>query len=208
MLLAEGVVKRGEKSRPADVRAALVEAAAALIEELPESQVSLRAVARRAGVSHSAPAHYFPSRADLMAAGLAEGFDALTARMLAGRDAAGEDPWDRLKAIGLGYIAFALERPRTYTMMFQPGYINGPDSVMARAGVRSRDVLTLAVAETHRPDSVDQGLGVAFAWMNVHGFVSLLTSGMLDFGPVEGMNPTPEVADRLLSLMRPAYERE
>ena len=201
-------MKRGEQSRPADVRATLVAAAAALIEELPESQVSLRAVARRAGVSHAAPAHYFPSRTDLMAAGLAEGFDALTARMVAGRDAAGDDPWERLKAIGLGYIAFALERPRTYTMMFQPGYITGPDTVMARAGARCRDVLTLAVAETRRPEGVDHDLGVAFAWMNVHGFVSLLTSGMLDCGPAEGLNPTSEMADRLLSLMRPAYERE
>jgi AcrR family transcriptional regulator len=205
--LAGITAKRGEQSRPADVRAALVAAAAALIEELPESQVSLRAVARRAGVSHAAPAHYFPSRTDLMAAGLAEGFDALTARMVAGREAAGDDPWDRLKAIGLVYIAFALERPRTYTMMFQPGYITGPDTVMARAGARCRDVMTLAVAETRRPDGVDQDLGIAFAWMNVHGFVSLLTSGMLDCGTAESSNPTPELADRLLSLMRPAYVR-
>ena len=205
-MLADGAVKKGAGSRPDDVRAALVAAAAALIEELPESQVSLRAVARRAGVSHAAPAHYFPSRADLMAAGLAEGFDALTARMLERRDAAGVDPWDRLKAIGLGYIAFALERPRTYTMMFQPGYITSPDSILARAGDRCRDVLTLAVAETRRPDGVDQGLGVAFAWVTVHGFVSLLTSGMLDCDPAEGVGPIPEAADRLLSLMRPAYD--
>jgi AcrR family transcriptional regulator len=205
-LLADGTGKKGEGSRPDDVRAALVAAAAALIEEMPESQVSLRAVARRAGVSHAAPAHYFPSRAHLMAAGLAEGFDALTARMLERRDAAGVDPWDRLKAIGLGYIAFALERPRTYTMMFQPGYITSPDSILARAGDRCRDVLTRAVAETRRPDGVDQELGVAFAWVTVHGFVSLLTSGMLDCDPAEGIGSTPELADRLLSLMRPAYD--
>jgi hypothetical protein len=127
-------------------------------------------------------------------------------RVLERRDAAGDDPWDRLKAIGLGYIAFALERPRTYMMMFQPGYITSPDSVLARAGDRCRDVLTLAVAETRRPIGVDQGLGVAFAWMTVHGFVSLLTSGMLDCDPAEGVDPIPELADRLLSLMRPAYE--
>ena len=204
-MLADGAVKKVAGSRPDDVRAALVAAAAALIEELPESQVSLRAVARRAGVSHAAPAHYFPSRADLMAAGLAEGFDALTARMLERRDAAGDDPWDRLKAIGLGYIAFALERPRTYTMMFQPGYITSPDSVLARAGDRCQDVLTLAVAETRRPDGVDHGLGVAFAWVTVHGFVSLLTSGKLDCDPAEVVDPNPELADRLLSLMRPAF---
>ncbi len=187
------------------MRAALVAAAAELIEALPEADVSLRAVARRAGVSHAAPAHYFPSRADLMAAGLAEGFDALTARMLAGRDAAGDDPWEQLKAIGLGYIAFALERPRTYAMMFQPGYITGPDSDMARAGERCRAVLTDAVMLTRRPEGVDQDLGVAFAWMNVHGFVSLITSGMLDCGPIQGAQSTPDMAERLLSLMKPAY---
>lgn len=203
--MADGGADRGRRSRPADVRAALVAAAAELIEALPEADVSLRAVARRAGVSHAAPAHYFPSRADLMAAGLAEGFDALTARMLAGRDAAGDDPWEQLKAIGLGYIAFALERPRTYAMMFQPGYITGPDSDMARAGERCRAVLTDAVMLTRRPEGVDQDLGVAFAWMNVHGFVSLITSGMLDCGPIQGAQSTPDMAERLLSLMKPAY---
>ncbi len=203
--MADGEADRGRRSRPADVRAALVAAAAELIEALPEADVSLRAVARRAGVSHAAPAHYFPSRADLMAAGLAEGFDALTARMLAGRDAAGDDPWEQLKAIGLGYIAFALERPRTYAMMFQPGYITGPDSDMARAGERCRSVLTDAVMLTRRPEGVDQDLGVAFAWMNVHGFVSLITSGMLDCGPIQGAQSTPDMAERLLSLMKPAY---
>jgi AcrR family transcriptional regulator len=202
--LADGKAGKGERRRPADVRAALVAAAAELIEQ--EAEVSLRAVARRAGVSHAAPAHYFAGRADLMAACLAEAFDDLTARMLTARDAAGEDPWDQLKAIGLGYIGFALERPRTYAMMFQPGYITGPESDMARAGERCGGVLTQAVAATRRPDGVDPELGVAFAWMNVHGFVSLLTTGMLDCGP-GGLSAAPEMADRLLSLMRPAYVR-
>ena len=196
----------GERQRPVDVRAALLAAAAELIEQAPESEVSLRAVARRAGVSHAAPAHYFPSRAELMAACLAEAFDEMTARMIAARDAAPKEPFERLKAIGLAYISFALDRPRTYAMMFQPGYISGPASEMARAGERCGGVLTEAVAETRRPDEVDQDLGVAFAWMNVHGFVSLLAGGMLDCGP-GGLTAAPAMADRLLSLMRPAYVR-
>lgn len=194
------------RGRPTDVRAALIAAAAELIEALPESQVSLRAVARLAGVSHAAPAHYFPTRTDLMAACLAEAFDALTARMVAARDAAPDEPFERLKAIGLAYISFALSRPKTYAMMFQPGYVSGPDSAIARAGQRCRAVLTEAVATTQRSEDVDQDLGVAFAWMNVHGFVSLLAGGMLDCGPAD-QAATPAMADRLLSLMRPAYVR-
>ncbi len=196
----------GRPARPADVRAALIAAAAELIEAMPESEVSLRACARRAGVSHAAPAHYFPTRADLMAACLAQAFDDLTGRMAVARDSAPGDPFERLKAIGVAYIAFALERPRTYAMMFQPGYISGPDSELARAGGRCGGVLTEAVAATSRPDGVDQNLGVAFAWMNVHGFVSLLTGGMLDCGP-GGLTAAPEMADRLLSLLRPAFTR-
>ena len=200
-----GTTKDGGQARPADVRAALLRAAAELIESGPESAVSLRACARRAGVSHAAPAHYFPAKADLIAAVLAEAFDELTARMLTARDAAPADPFERLKAIGLAYIAFALERPATYGMMFQPAHGGPPDSAMAIAGQRCGAVLTEAVAATHRPDEVDDALGVAYAWVNVHGFVSLLTGGMLDCGP--GGKAAPEMAERLLALLRPAFTR-
>ena len=194
------------KTRPADVRAALITAAAELIEAMPESEVSLRACARRAGVSHAAPAHYFPTRADLMAACLAQAFEDLNARMAAARDAAPADPFERLKAIGLAYVAFALERPATYAMMFQPGYQGGAQGEMAQAGARCGNILTEAVAATHRPDQVDEQTGVALAWINVHGFVSLLAGGMIGWGD-EG--PTAQdMAERLLSLLRPAFSRD
>ena len=193
----------GPRARPDDVRAALLQAAANLIESGPESAVSLRACARTAGVSHAAPAHYFPTRADLIGAVLAEGFDDLAARMIAARDAAPDDPFARLKAIGMAYIAFALSRPATYDMMFQRCNRDGEQGRVMTAADHCGGVLWRAVAETRRPEGVDDRTGVNFAWMAVHGYVSLVINGLIDGGP--GPDAIEVMADRLLSLLEPAF---
>lgn len=191
------------QTRPADVREALVQAAEQLIESGSQSEVSLRACARLAGVSHAAPAHYFPGKAHLIAAVLARAFDALADRMEAAGAAAPGDAFDRLKAIGLAYIAFALERPGVYEMMFSTPYPDGPEGDLARAGDRASQVLARAVAATHRPGNVDEALGVTYAWVNVHGFVSLLQNRKLACG--EGPGEAMAVAERMLALMAPAF---
>lgn len=190
----------GEKARPADVREALLAAALRLIETLPEDRVSLRACARLAGVSHAAPAHYFPSRAALMSAVLARAFDTLTAAMEAARDAAGDDPHDRLKATGLAYVDFGLSRPALYRMMFQTAYLQIPDSMMAQSGAVCRAVLHDAVATTPRPGGMDIASGMALAWTAVHGIVALVGSGMIVLE-----EPPLALTDRILSAQREAF---
>lgn len=192
-----------DHKRPEDVRAALLAAAEQLIEAGPASEVSLRACARLAGVSHAAPAHYFPSKAHLMAAVLTRAFDDLSDRMEAGHADSDGDGFDRLKAIGLAYIGFALDRPNVYAMMFSTPHPDGADGEMAQAGARASAILAEAVARTDRPPAVDQALGVTFAWVNVHGFVSLLPA--LKPGSSESREATMAMADRMLSLMATAF---
>lgn len=189
--------------RPIDVREALIAAAERLIEE--DGEVSLRACARLAGVSHAAPAHWFPSKAHLVAAALARAFDAFADRMIAARAAAPDEPFERLKAIGLAYIAFALERPNTYGAMFATPPPDGPDGELARAGERAGAVLAETVAATERPGGLDVETGVTFAWMNVHGFVSLLAAQRVACG--EAPDAPMVLAERLLSLLAPAFRR-
>jgi AcrR family transcriptional regulator len=187
-------------ARPADVRAALLDAALRLIETLPEDKVSLRACARLAGVSHAAPAHYFPTRAALIAAVLASGYERLTLSMETRMAAAGEDPADRLQACGLGYIDFAFAHPRLYRMMFQPSYFTEPGTELAESGLRCRQVLDDAVAATHRRPEVTQSLGATFAWANVHGFVELVNNGLIT------LDDEPRIiARRLLALIDGAF---
>lgn len=190
--------ERGQ--RPADVRGALLDAALQLIETLPEDKVSLRACARQAGVSHAAPAHYFPTRAALIAAVLASGYERLTAGMEAGMAAAGEDPADRLQACGLAYIDFAFAHPRLYRMMFQPSYFAEPGTELIECGERCRQVLEDAVAATRRPPQVTQSLGVLFAWANVHGFVELVNNNQVT------LDDDPRIVGRrMLALIDGAF---
>jgi AcrR family transcriptional regulator len=192
--------RKTETGRPADVRAALLNAALSLIETLPPDKVSLRACARLAGVSHAAPAHYFPTRAALIAAVLASGYERLTAGMEAGMAAAGEDPADRLQACGLGYVDFGLAHPRLYAMMFNSAHLCEPGSELGEAGLRCRQVLEDAVAATHRPGSVTQPLGVLFAWANVHGFVELVNNGQIT------LDDDPRIVGRrMLALIDGAF---
>lgn len=193
-------MRKPKAERPADVRAALLDAALSLIETLPEDKVSLRACARLAGVSHAAPAHYFPTRAALIAAVLASGYQRLTEGMEAGMAAAGEDPADRLQACGLAYCDFAFAHPRLYRMMFQTAYFAEPGAELAECGERCRQVLEDAVAATRRLPEVTQGLGVLFAWANVHGFVELVNNGLITLEDDRRV-----VARRMLALIDGAF---
>ncbi|MDQ0465663.1 AcrR family transcriptional regulator [Caulobacter ginsengisoli] len=182
------------------MRAALLDAATQLIEAQTDDKVSLRACARLAGVSHAAPAHYFPTRAALISAVLAHAFDKLTEAMIAARDAAGDDPFDRLKGTGRAYVAFGLAHPALYTMMFRPTYLQVPDGEMAEAGGRCGAVLGEAVAATPRPGGLTVAAGMAMAWTTVHGFVGLVSNGLvlLDEDPMT-------TAERILEQQRTAF---
>jgi AcrR family transcriptional regulator len=194
------VAKRGEK--PADVRGALLDAALRLIETVPEDKVSLRACARLAGVSHAAPAHYFPTRVALISAVLAHAFNQLTEEMIRARDGAGEDPFDRLKAMGLAYVGFGLAHPALYTMLFRSTYLQNADGDLAEACNHCGNLLAEAVAATPRPGGMTIGGGMTMAWTAVHGFLGLVCNGMilLDEAPLLAV-------ERVLEQQRSAFSR-
>ncbi|GAB3941661.1 hypothetical protein GCM10027614_27410 [Micromonospora vulcania] len=94
-------------SEEAGVRARLVAAGVDLVLREGQSAVSLREIARRAGVSHGAPRRYFPTHVDLLSAIAREGFADLAARVEETMRAAGPDPRARLTALGRTYLDFA-----------------------------------------------------------------------------------------------------
>jgi AcrR family transcriptional regulator len=83
------------------LRGALMTSALELVAETGALALSLREVARRAGVSHAAPAHHFGDKAGLLTALAAEGFDRFTAAQLAGAARGGVNPHLRFCALGL-----------------------------------------------------------------------------------------------------------
>ncbi|WP_296597523.1 TetR/AcrR family transcriptional regulator [Phenylobacterium sp.] len=99
-----------------DLRRALVDAARRLLEAEGPSALSLRAVAREAGVSPAAPYHHFKDKSELMDAVAQEGWETLNAQMAEAktRDAGPH----QLTALGITYVCFARENPALYRVMY------------------------------------------------------------------------------------------
>ncbi len=102
-----------------DLRAALIAAAVAIVEQEGIGGLTLRKTARQTGVSHAAPAHHFKDMRGLLAAVAEEGFRKMAAMMAAAQEAvAADDPLMRFKALGKAYIDFALTHVAHFKVMF------------------------------------------------------------------------------------------
>src|SRR5271154_5928181 len=116
------ISKRSETSEsPAyhhgDLRRSLIDAALALVTEEQDWTFSLRAVARRAGVSHNAPYNHFADKRDLLAAVAATGFATLGERIVTATSGI-ENARMALVKSALVYITFGVENPAHYRLMF------------------------------------------------------------------------------------------
>ncbi|MEB8340880.1 TetR/AcrR family transcriptional regulator [Streptomyces endophyticus] len=163
-----------------DLRRAILAAALDVIAAEGPGALSLRDLARRAGVSHAAPAHHFKDRTGLLTAIAAEGF-ALLADALA--EAA------ELRERGVRYLRFGIQHPAHFQVMFQPDLLRTDDPTLlaarARAGAELRSGVA-AVPESGRGD--DARLAGIAAWSLAHGFTTLLLSENLR-DPVDGRDP-------------------
>ncbi|WP_026415519.1 TetR/AcrR family transcriptional regulator [Actinomadura oligospora] len=152
-----------------NLRRAVLDAAVAAIEESGPSGWSLRELARRAGVSHAAPAHHFGDKTGLLTALAAEGFDLLTEALT---DSGGD-----LLDLGVAYVRFAAEHRAHFEVMFRPELYRGDDAELAAARTRTAAMLDRAV----RALSPDPDASLA-AWSIAHGFAGLWLSGALPPG--------------------------
>jgi len=171
------------KKRPyhhGNLRQALIDAALELIEERGVSALTLREVARQVGVTHAAPQRHFADRAALVAAVAEQGFRGLAAHVAAVRGSA-RTPAQRLRALGVAYVEYALAHPAHLRVMFSPEVADKsrhPELAAAAQAVHA--ALVDRIADGQRDGSVAQGdpdkLSFA-AWSMVHGCAVLLIDG-------------------------------
>jgi AcrR family transcriptional regulator len=186
--------RRRPEPRPyhhGDLRAALLAAAARWLDEQGADTLTLRELARAAGVSHAAPYHHFASRDELLA-GVAElAFDRL-ADALAGA-ARTPDAAHALLDIGEAYVRQALTHPAQFRLMFGPMLARKAEHAgLQRAAERAFTVL-LDAATRFAPE---RGLEIALAgWSLSHGAANLAIDGA--FG---GLPIAPAQARRLARL--------
>ncbi|MDV5146237.1 TetR/AcrR family transcriptional regulator [Streptomyces sp. SBC-4] len=152
-----------------DLRQSVLAAALDVIAADGPGALSLRDLARRAGVSHAAPAHHFKDRTGLLTAIAAEGYDLLAAA-LAGTP--------ELRERGVRYVRFATDHPAHFQVMFQPDLLRTDDPELLAAKERASAELRAGVAGL--PDVPDARTAGIAAWSLAHGFATLLLTRNVD----------------------------
>jgi AcrR family transcriptional regulator len=186
-------VTDGARSKPyhhGDLRNALLEAARALLEEGPLADLSLRAVARRAGVSHAAPYRHFSNHESLLVELATEGFVELRAEIVAAAAQKGAES-DRIAKIGAAYMRFVARRPALARLMFGPQLPN-------RDGFEELGAAADSIGGEIGAALHDPALGLA-VWAAVHGLAMLILENVIDLGQRKsGLDVLPSRAEILL----------
>lgn len=179
-----------------DLRAALLRAAEAEVQERGIEGFSLRSVAKRAGVSHAAPAHHFGDVQGLLTALSAEGFRRFQATLDA-REVGATDARDRAILAGQGYLEFALARPTLFRLIFSSAKPDFSDPDLAAAGDAAYNHLVGLVE-----DLGGRAADVAALWAMSHGIAALAAGKRLrmlaDLSPTENETVVRDLLARVL----------
>lgn len=213
--LSSGGMRTRSASRPAvaksetpyhhgALREALLQAAERVLERDGLSGLTLRAVAREAGVSHAAPTHHFGDLTGLLSELAAVGFRQFNAAM-ASSCAAATTPLDRALARPKAYVAYAQAHPGMYGIMFRTERLDYSRPSLHEAAEASFAGLANAVGTMRQEQisgdalTLNQGAAIARAWSLVHGFTMLLLDGRLE--DILDRLPEGTTAERLLEAM-------
>ena len=158
-----------------DLRAALIGATLDLLAEDGADAVSLRAVARKAGVSAMAPYRHYPNKEALLAAVAVQGFEALHAALERADSTAA--PGQALVEQAVAYVAFALSHPAMFRQMFGPKRLD-PHPELTAAGEAAYGVLARRVA-AESSAQVNPEARALGCWSMVHGMALLLLDGRI-----------------------------
>jgi AcrR family transcriptional regulator len=200
--------KRKGSYHHGNLRRALIDAGLELIEKEGATALSLRAVARRVGVSTAAPYRHFPSREALLAAVAEEGYR-LLGEEIRRAIAAHDNPARRLGESGIAYVLFAVAHPSRYGVMFSPELADRTAHPSLEAAAEDTQRLLLGAVRDYQEagwmGSRDPGELALSAWSSVHGLASLITGGHIRVG---GSDPPriEEIARAVVRSLVPGFD--
>jgi AcrR family transcriptional regulator len=173
-----------------DLRNGLLDAARAILEEESLAALTLRAVARRAGVSHAAPYRHFPNHEALLVELSIEGFEELREALIEAAKAQGSES-DRIATIGAAYMRFVAQRPALARLMFGSQLPNRDQ--FPALGLKADSIGQEIGNALH-----DSALGLA-VWSAVHGLAMLVLENVIDLGQRRsGLHVLPARAEIIL----------
>jgi AcrR family transcriptional regulator len=171
------VPTRADAYHHGNLRPALIAAAVEVITEVGPAAMSLRAVARRAGVTHAAASYHFGDKAGLLTAVAADGYQRLADELRHATGAAsgaGEMANGPGLEMGVAYVRFAVTHPAHFEVMYRPELYRPEDPELRTAKATTATMLYGSAD----PDEMQLARGVA-AWSIVHGLATLWLNGDL-----------------------------
>jgi len=179
-----------EKPDP-DLRTRLVDVGVDLVALEGVGALTLREIARRAGVSHGAPRRHFPTHLELLSAIARRGFTELAVRVTTTLGDGTASPRAQLSELGRAYLEFALENPGMYELMFRHDLLESGHLRLRDTSLLLFGVLVDLVGRVRPGDGADARAVAAALWANLHGIAQLwgwgslqLATGTTDFTPL------------------------
>jgi AcrR family transcriptional regulator len=192
-----------------DLRTALLGATVAIVRQHGPSALTLRDVAKRAGVSEAAPYHHFESKAHLLLEAAAQGYTALGARLAATSASGPASARARLPALGAAYVRFALDEPGYFRLMFGAHIdelVASPNrhpgvAAAKRAGRATANLLRAGVADFIAETTAPIGARELerLVWAQIHGLAWLALEKELHPPPM--LDEIVELAARGVALV-------
>jgi AcrR family transcriptional regulator len=181
-----------------NLRTALLDAAERTLRERGVQALSLRELAREAGVSHGAPRRHFPDRQSLLDALARAGFERLGAELRAAAAAAGEGFEPRVRAVGAAYVRFATEDAALLELMFAGKHREGADD-LADVADRAFAVMLELIEQGQREGVLESGdpkrVGLVL-FATIQGIAALVSAGLVEPGQVGAL--LADATDRFL----------
>jgi AcrR family transcriptional regulator len=163
-----------------DSRTEILKASLDLLEEGGVEALSMREVARRAGLSHQAPYHHFGDREAILAELARDGFEKLKDYFLRSTKKP-EDYKHRIERMGRTYVQFALDHPEQFRLMFRAPVVDVEDHEDAKEAAESAFDMLVAAVTADQPERRDQEIHAIIAcWSVAHGLATLLLDGKID----------------------------
>ena len=191
--------KSNQQYHHGDLAETLINTTVKLLQEKGPTHLSLREVARTAGVSHGAPAHHFTDKTGLLTAVAVQG-QTILAEKLQNSQTDLSEPLEQLTSAGEAYVRFALAHPGHFGVMFQKELIHADNVDYITSSKNARLVLEKAIEALARSQAKSENVSrrnveatLAALWSQVHGFSLLWQAG--NFGD-------PDDQKRLTKLLK------
>jgi AcrR family transcriptional regulator len=207
--IVESSIAKSHQYHHGNLRQALITAGLEMVEKDGVESLTLRSVAKRINVSHSAPYHHFGNKAHLLAAVADAGFSLMTQAIQGEmRRDRSEHPYHQLRAVITGYFRFALARPSLFRLMFRPE-LTRPDQYpfLAEAEARTFSMLVEGIVACQGAGCIadcDPMPFAAFTWSTIHGLATLCIDRVILETPLRSMPVETllgETVDRIMAGM-------